>query len=296
MEITTLEQNYANFTNTSKTLGSQLADSVNMLQLDSVNSAVAEAVLQMEGMVSKSPSKMASIPFIGKYLAKTKTDLAEKEIKSSKMVDVVDRLFTSLSTKKDNMMNVMETLFNIKELLITEVAFMIDQEALAREISLDGKGIEVTKAKNLLVQVSQSIVKSRDRISVIDTTCKAAEATTMAVSQLLPALQGELITEMAIQGGLQELKDFKTVFDNTLEIVNNLSEENNSSMIKVLEDVVDLSVTRPTDIARLEETAMSRNAVQSRLKKKLMAAQVQQDKDIKTLTEIRSEQQLLRLL
>jgi len=296
MGITTLEQNYANFTNTSKTLGSQLAESVNMLQLDSVNSAVAEAVLQMESMVSKSPSKMASIPFIGKYLSKAKTDLAEKEIKSSKMVDVVDRLFTSLSTKKDNMMNVMETLFNIKELLVKEVAFMIEQESLAREISMEGKGIEVTKAKNLLVQVSQSIVKSRDRISVIDTTCKAAEATTMAVSQLLPSLQGELITEMAIQGGLQELKDFKTIFDNTLEIVNNLSQENNSSMIKVLEDVVDLSVTRPTDIARLEETAMSRNAVQERLKKKLMAAQVQQDKDIKTLTEIRSEQQLLRLL
>jgi len=296
MEIATLEKNYEDFTNTSKVLGSKLATSVNMLQLDSVNASVAEAVLQMEGMVSKAPSKFAAVPFIGKYLVNAKNQLAEQELKSSKMVDVVERLFSSLTTKKNNMMDVMETLFGIKELLITEVEFMIEQEAIAKNIALDGTGIEVTKAKNLLVQVSQTIVKSRDRISVIDTTCKAAEATTVAVSRLLPALQGELITEMAIQGGLQELKDFKTIFDNTLDIVNTLSEENNTSMIKVLEDVVDLSITRPTDIARLEQTATSRNAVQARLKKKLADAQTQQEKDIKTLGEIRSGQQLLEVL
>lgn len=294
-EISVLEKNYAEFTNTSKTIGSKIAESVSMLQLDSVNDSVAEAVLQMESMVSKSPSKFAQIPLIGKYLTKAKDNYKEQELKSSKMVDVVERLFASLTTKKDNMMNVMETLFSLKELLIKEVTFMIEQESLAKTISVEGQGIDSSKAKNLLVQVSQSIIKSRDRIGIIDATCKSAEATTVAVSQLLPALQGELITEMAIQGGLQELKDFKEIFDSTLEIVNNLSEENNSSMLKVLEDVIDLSVTRPMDIARLENTASQRAQVQGRLKQKLEKARQEQDKNILSLSNMRVTQHVLEI-
>ena len=295
MEISVLEKNYEDFTQKSKTIGKKIATTVSMLQLDSVNESVATAVLQMEGMVSKKPSRFESIPLIGKLMVKAKDNIEHQTLKNASMVEVVDRLFSSLTEKKDNMMQVMETLFGLKELLIEDVKFMIDQESLAKNIAIEGVGIETTKAKNLLVQVSQSIIKSRDRIGIIDATCKSAEASTIAVSQLLPALQGELITEMAIQAGLQELKDFKEIFDNTLSVVNELSQENNSSMIKVLEDVVDLTVVRSTDIVRLENNANARNKTQSDLMAKMTKARADQEKEIETLGRIRQTQQVLEL-
>lgn len=295
--IAILEENYKTFTNTSKDIGSKIAAGVSMLQLSDANSSVAEAVMQIEALTHKGegPSFISKLPLLGKYLVKAKRNLDHESLKSAKVVDVVDRLFNSLNDKKEDIMKVMYTLFELKEQLASEVNTMIEQEAEAKDLATSDEtsNFEKSKAKNLLVQVSQSIIKCKDRIGIIDATCKSAEASTMAISSLLPALQGELITEMAIQGGLQELKEFKAIFDNTMRVVTDLTKENNASMVKVLEDVIDLSVTRPSDIALLESNATSREATQAKLHKKLEDARRQQDSNISTLITLRSNQKTL---
>jgi len=296
-DITTLEQSYSNFTSTSRDIGNKIASSVSMLQLNGTNQSVAEAVIQIEALTNKKESGgvLRNLPMVGKYFKRAEMSMNEQTLKTGKVVDVVDRLFNSLSSKKDNIMEVMETLFNLKEQLSVEVTTMVGHEAEAKAITVSSyaSAFEKAKARNLLVQVSQSIIKCKDRVGIIDTTCKSAEATTMAISSLLPALHGELVTEMAIQGGLQELKEFKIIFDSTMEIVNSLNKENSASMVSVLEDVIDLAVTRPTDLALLTENATNRIKTQERLQKKMEAAKLGQEADIIKISELRSEQKVL---
>jgi len=289
--IEQLEQDYQTFAKSSLTIGRSIANSVSMLQLDNVNESVAAAVLQIEALTNKSipESNLSRLPFFGKFIAKAKESNEQETLRSGKMVDVVDRLFASLTQKKDNIVSVMTTLFELKVQLEEELTEMVKKEATALEISADS-GISGLKARNLLVQVQQSIIKANDRVQIIDATVQSAEASTVAISSLLPSLQGELITEMALQAGLQELKEFKQIFDTTIEVVENLNTANNTSMKSVMLDVVDLAVSRPTDLVRLQKLNDDRTAFRNKLQDKMQAAKEEQLTSLTVLGDVRAGQ------
>jgi len=295
--IEQLELDYQAFANSSKDIGKGIAHSVSMMQLDVVNESVASAVIQIEQMANKGQerSAFAKIPYFGKFIDKAKASVKEEQLRTGKMVEVVDRLFESLNAKKENIVSVMGTLFELKNQLSNEVDVMIEKEALALEIAEDQDSLSGLKARNLLVQVQQSIVKAKDRVQIIDATVRSAEASTMAISSLLPTLQGELITEMAIQSGLQELKEFKQIFDLTIETVESLNTTNNSSMKEVMLDVVDLAISRPHDIARLESLNSDRSKFRDKLQAKMDAAKKEQVKGLEVLANVRSTQPALEV-
>jgi hypothetical protein len=295
--IEQLEQDYQNFAANSRDIGKGIASSVSMLQLDNVNESVASAVVQIESLTNKSEggSALAKLPFFGKWVTKAKDSVKEEQLRSGQMIEVVDRLFNSLNTKKDNIVSVMTTLFELKEQLSNEVEIMVSKEAEAIEISNTDTGINALKARNLLVQVQQSIVKAKDRVQIINATVQSAQASTIAISSLLPTLQGELITEMAIQSGLQELKEFKQIFDTTIGVVEELNATNNSTMKTVMLDVVDLAISRPNDIAKLENLNSERVKFKGQLQAKMDNAKKEQEKGLLVLAEVRTGQQSLEL-
>lgn len=295
MNIKDLETAYSKFSTTSMKLGNQLADNISMLQLDDTNQNVVEAVLEIEKLTNKKEkSFLRKLPLLGRYVGKAEEAITEEKLRNSNITEVVGRLFSSLESKKNNIIDVMEKLYTIKEQLSHDVDEMIELEHTVKEIaSSDLNNMEVSLAKNLMVQVTPSIIKAKDRIGIIDTTCRAAQATTQSISGLLPSLQGELITEMAIQGGLNELKEFKELFDNTMSTVHQLTKENQTNMGQVLEDVIDLSVTTSRDIVAIENSGKERAALHAKLKEKMAKAVKKRDEDIQRLDVVRENQQVL---
>ena len=289
--IEQLEKDYKEFASNSRDIGKSIAKSVSMLQLDDVNESVAGAVIQIERLTNKTEtSALSKLPFFGRFITKAKASVEEEQLRTGKMVEVVDRLFKSLDAKKDNIVTVMHTLFDLKEQLANEVNVMIAKEAEAVDISQNGDDISKFKARNLLIQVQQSIVKAKDRVQIIDATARSAEASTTAISSLLPSLQGELITEMAIQAGLQELKEFKQIFDVTIGVVEELNTTNNSTMKSVMLDVVDLAISRPNDIAKLENLNSDRAKFRDQLQNKMDKAKAEQAKGLEVLATVRQDQ------
>lgn len=289
-----LENQYQDFSANTRDIGKSISQSISMLQLDSVQETIADAVVQIEKITNKTsqPSALSKLPFLGKYLAKAKEDVKAENLKSGNMVEVVDRLFTALEAKKENIVSVSETLFSLKEKLINEVQGLEEQEFQVLEIIEKGSGSEVFKANNLLVQVQPTLISAKDRISVIDATIKSAQVSAIKISSMLPALQGGLITEMSIQAGLQELNDFKEIFDATVNVVEELNRTNNETMNKTLLDVVDLAVANPTKnaVARIESLNNDRAALQAKIKEKMDKAVKEQQKTLKTLAEVRTAQ------
>lgn len=290
--IQDLEQSYKASTLASRDQGNKISESISMLQLSEVDGAIATAIATIEGMTSKGQTKASffgKIPLIGSLIQKAANDLDEKQIRSGQMVEVVNRLFTSLDNKQKNISSVMGTLFELREKMIAEQHSLLDQDAAGTVLAEDN-GMVGFKAKNVLVQVKHSLTKQHDRIQIIETTIQAAQASSLQISAMLPSLQGELVSEMAIQAGLQELKEYKQIFDTTVDLVADINQRNNESMKAVLLDVVDLAVNTKSDIGRLEATAASREKFQQELRTKMQKAVKLRDEQLVKLTEVRKIQ------
>ena len=291
--IDELENNYKAFSQASKSQGNKIADSISMLQLNEVNDSIANAISTIEGMTDKGApgrkSFFAKIPVIGTLVNKAADNLDERNIKSGQMVDVINRLFNSLDSKQKNIGTVMHTLYGLRDQMASEHSQLLIQDESATILSQEDN-MTGFKAKNLQVQVKQSLIKQKDRIQIIDTTIQAAQASSLQISSMLPSLQGELVSEMAIQAGLQELKEYNQIFHTTVDLVNEISEQNEESMQEVLLDVVKLSVNDTMSADRLKKTQTKRKAFQSKLRNELSEAKVNREKKIEVLTEIRIEQ------
>lgn len=267
--ITQLEQQYEDFSANTLAIGTKLAASVKELQTTEVQESIANAVIAIEKVTHKEKSFFQKIPGIGKFITAAKETAKETSIREGNMVDVIDRLFKSLNKKKDTIVAVSESLYELKGQLETQVLGLIDQEVLVLELSnAKDETLETFKARNLLVQIQPTIIKAKDRIGVINVTIQSAQVSAQKIASMLPALHGELITEMSIQTGLQELKEFKEIFDATVEVVEELSHNNNISMNKVLLDVADLAVNKPTAkaLARIENTNAERTKLAMEIK------------------------------
>lgn len=293
--ITQLEQQFEVFTADQRDLGKSISTSISMLQLDQVQEAIASAVVEIEKVTNKSEkaSIFQKIPLLGKFISAAKESSAEEQLREGNMVEVVDRLFNSLSAKKDNIVSVANTLFDLKEKLQTQVIGLTSQEEEVKQIAyVEKESRDTFQAKNLLVQISPTIQKAVDRIDVIDVTIKSAQVSASKISALLPSLHGDLITELAIQAGLQELKDFKQIFDATVDVVEELSATNNTTMNEVLLDVADLAVNKPTTkaLARIESTNAARIKLSGEIRAKMKEAVIQRDVALETISEARQAQ------
>ena len=290
--IEQLASEYEAFAATSRDIGKSIASSVSMLQLDAVQESIASAVIEIEKVTNKTNKKsfFESIPGLGKFITKAKAD--EENLKSGNMVEVVDRLFESLNAKRQNIETVAMSLYDLKERLLEQIKCLEKQEKEVLEVS-KVDGADSFKAKNLRVQIAPVLGKSIDRVDIINVTIKSAQVSAQRISSMLPSLHGDLITEMSIQAGLQELKDFKQVFDATVDVVEELSATNNSTMGEVLRDVADLAVNKPTTkaLARISNTNQERIKLAEDIKAKMISARKQQDEALVVLSEARQTQQ-----
>ena len=291
--IAQLEQQYEDFSANARDIGKGIANSVSMMQLDAVQESIASAVIEIEAVTNKTNKKsfFEAIPGLGKFIASAKKDKDAEDLRTGNMIEVVDRLFNSLKAKKDNIETVASSLFDLKEKLIDQIASLEVQENEVKLIAYED-GRDSFKAKNLLVQITPTLSKAIDRVDVIEVTIKSAQVSAQKISAMLPALHGDLITEMSIQAGLQELKDFKQVFDATVDVIEELSATNNQTMGEVLRDVADLAVNRPTDkaLARIENTNSQRIKLAEDIRNKMSLAVKQRDKSLIIMTEARQAQ------
>lgn len=291
MNIEQLEAGYDAFTNEHNRIATGIAKSMSHLDLKEVKDSIAEAALQMQDLVATpEPSALSRIPFIGKYIAKAGKAVDEEKLRTASIQEVVDHLFNSLSDKKDNIMRVMESMYELQGRLKEEAQGLLTQEALAEELIANESGIAVSRAKNLLVQIKDSLIKIKDRIQIISGTIASAEASAIKISSMLPSLRGELITELAISGGLKELDEFREIFNATVDVIETVNVNNSKNMQKIMLDVVDLAVSTPRNLARLEDLNSNRTNFTNQLKEKMLNAEKARDIGLAKLTSIQKEQ------
>ena len=282
--IQDLESSFEEFTKVSRDEGKAISKNISMLQLDTVRDSIAESIMTIEGMVNRE-DKVGILGKFGitKWISKGKAKLDEESMKNGKMTETIDRLFKSMSDKQDNIMKVMESLYQIKEKLQNEMHIILRQQQEAAPLAQEDSFVGM-KARNILVQLQKTVLKTKERIETIDATLKAAEASSMQISAMMPALQGELVTELSIQAGLQELKEYKETFDATMNMIEEINSINQETVGNVLSAVVELSIsTGGTEVARIEKNQEMRNNLRTKLAKTLEERRQEQEQAIERL-------------
>lgn len=295
-DITKLETQYADLHSQSLDIGKQLASSIDMLSIGDTKELIAKSIVEMESLVNRKESMLERLPFMGKYFAKARDAAKEETIKSANMVETVERLFTTLKNKKDNMMEIMEEIYKIREFTKQYAEHLDKQKAEITEYLDEVRGtddelsMDATKAKNLLVQVSPSLIKARDNVATMNGILNTAQMAATKISAMLPALQGEMQTELAINAGLSELKEFKEVFDATSDLIHEVSYTNSENLNATILEVTALEVSDPKHVARLEEAQVKRIKLNKQLKEQQTLALENQNKTIDRLEKITQNQ------
>lgn len=295
-DITKLETQYADLHSQSLDIGKQLASSIDMLSIGDTKELIAKSIVEMESLVNRKESMLERLPFMGKYFAKARDAAKEETIKSGNMVKTVERLFKTLKNKKDNMMEIMEEIYKIREFTKQYAEHLDKQKTEITEYLDEVRGtddelsMDATKAKNLLVQVSPSLIKARDNVATMNGILNTAQMAATKISAMLPALQGEMQTELAINAGLSELKEFKEVFDATSDLIHEVSYTNSQTLNSTILEVTELEVSDPKHIARLEEAQVARIKLNKELGQRRKLALENQNKTIDRLERITQNQ------
>lgn len=288
-----LQQQFTKVHQESLGVGRELAESIDMMSVGEVRETIAKSVVEMESLVNRESSFLEKLPWAGKYLAKARDSAKTESAATGKMVEVVDRLFSTLKAKNDTVMNVMERIYQMRAHMLQYVDVLQKQEAaLEKFLEDEGDTFEAQKARNLLVQVKPSIVKARDRLAVMTGTLNSASQASETISSMLPSLQGELQTELAIKASMNELREYKQLFDATIESVEELNYANNKQIQETVLEVGSMSISNPTNLARLAKNQEERQEMHRKLHANTVAAKEAQLKALDQLDQIQSKQTL----
>lgn len=291
--ITDLQNEFQAVHAESLAVGKQLAESIDMLSIGDVRETIAKSIVEMESMVNRKSSLLEKLPWAGRYLAKARDAAkAENMQQNGSMVKTVDRLFKTLTKKNESVMDVMERLYGIRQHLTQYVSILREQESqVLAFLEKEGDTFEAQKAKNLLVQIKPSIVKSIDRLEIMSGTLNSAQVASQAISGMLPSLQGELQTELAIKASMTELKEFKDLFENTLDLIEDLNYQNNKDVQETVLEVNQLAIQNPRNLKRLEAAQKERRMLHLELAKRNEEARENQAIALERLTNIQADQQ-----
>lgn len=291
--ITDLQNEFQTVHAESLAVGKQLAESIDMLSIGDVRETIAKSIVEMESMVNRKSSLLEKLPWAGRYLAKARDAAkAENMQQNGSMVKTVDRLFKTLTKKNESVMDVMERLYGIRQHLTQYVSILREQESqVLAFLEKEGDTFEAQKAKNLLVQIKPSIVKSIDRLEIMSGTLNSAQVASQAISGMLPSLQGELQTELAIKASMTELKEFKDLFENTLDLIEDLNYQNNKDVQETVLEVNQLAIQNPRNLKRLEAAQKERRMLHLELAKRNEEARENQAIALERLTNIQADQQ-----
>jgi hypothetical protein len=293
MNITQLETNYSDMHSQSLKISKSLVKQIDMLSVGEAKELIANSIVEMESLVNRKTSFFEKMPMFGKYLAKAKDEAKQHQIKSGSMTKAVDRLFHTLNNKNEQMMTVMQEIFKIREHTIQYVAALKEQEAQIEAYLAENdatESMDALKARNLLVQIKPSILKATDNIATMAGTLNAAGMASTKISGMLPALQGELQTELAINAAATQLKEFKEIFDGTVDLIEELSHQNSKEVRETVLQVTDIQVTNPKHIARLEQNQKDREQLHLELQKRRERAEEDQKDQLNLLTQLTNNQ------
>ena len=283
---------------------SLLAEKIGMLELDETGEFVTNSVMQLQelamgnkkidsGLWGKTKGTLLALPGV-KTLAGAvgaiKDEAEKQSITNGSVRDLAEKLFGSLESKKDTIESTTISIMTIEEAREINLVEMNKMLGAVNEIidSPDTSPKELFQAKNMLIQVEEAIMQSQTKVDQVSTILEVAQASTYQITSLLPSIKSNFLDDMAINAGLQHLLQYKSMYDATVNLVNDIQETNADKINETMLDVVDITISvAQTD--RLTRIGQKRIDGHKKLVELTTKQFKKQDESIQALAGIKKE-------
>lgn len=250
-----------------------LSDMVKVMDLGETKKIIIDAMGEINKM-SRKKGESAVTRFLrnfgaGKLIDKVKDDVSDTIIEGSSVAEVSQRLLDAVVTKRDNVSNIVDKLFNLKQTMLDS-----HQNLKAIVGGIDEYWEQFDEREkfhllNLKSEILETMSFHEDNILSADGTIRAAEMATTQISQMIPKLRSQVNDSMIIRGSLNELEELTSLCDTISEACAEMRSENRDKMEQTLLSVLDKSVVSDKQIALIDQNARRQLEIQSTLANKI---------------------------
>ena len=254
-----MKDQFTNLQDEAYVISQRLADDISMLELDDTKVMITDAIQQLQdfaganeavsiGFMSSVGSKLLMIPGAKTAMGAIGAikDEAEKQaIATGSIKDAAEKLFGTLENKQGTLEKTTYSVMEIKERRVLDMdTLKLMQKELDFILANDEtEDIEIFQARNMIIQVKEALIQSDSKIGQVEIIIEAAQSSTFAITSLLPKIKNNFLDDLTISAGLNHLLQYKSMFDETLKLVNDIEEHNFSKINQAMLDVVDLNIT-----------------------------------------------------
>lgn len=286
----------------------KLAEDISMLELDETKEMIQQAIAELEsfaganeavsiGFFGKIGNGLLALPGVGAIagaVGAIKDEADKQAIASGNIKDAAERLFATLENKQKTLE---KTTYSVMEISQRRNADLVTLEEMEAELiailenpETDPK--ENFQARNMIIQVKEALIQSTSKIDQVEIIIESAQSSTFAITSLLPKIKNNFLDDLTISAGLNHLLQYKSMFDETLALVNNIEEHNFAKINQAMIDVVDLNITT-SETDRLTRMSNDRLKAHDQLIDKTKDQIQKQTKSIAELTVVQGKMQQL---
>lgn len=306
--VFSLKEQFTTLQDAAHVQSEKLAEDISMLELDETKEMITNAIAELEafaganeavsiGFMSKIGSGLLALPgakAIAGAVGAIKDEKEKQALASGNIKDAAARLFKTLENKQKTLEKTTYSVMAIKERRDQDLGALKEMEKELEAIlsSPDTTPQEQFQGRNMIIQVKEALIQSTSKISQVGIIIEAAQSSTFAITSLLPKIKNNFLDDLTISAGLNHLLQYKSMFDETLALVNNIEEHNFEKINKAMIDVVDLNITTAqTD--RLTRMSKGRVEAHKALVDKTAKQIQKQTKSIGELTQVQNEMSLI---
>ena len=247
----------------------QLSNIVRVIDMGETQKIIVDVMTTVSQMSRKKEENVASRWLrnigLGKVVDRAKDSAVEAMTEGQTVAEVSKRLLDAINTKKAEVSNIMEQLFDLKQNMLDSYQQM--------QMIVDGidenwgsfNERDQFHLRGLKAEILETMSHHRDNITSAAGTIKAAEMANTQISQMVPKLRSQINDSMSIRGSLEQLRNLTELCQTVGDACSEMRVENRQAMETTLIEVLDRSVISKTRLALIESNMKEQERFQKRL-------------------------------
>lgn len=272
LKVSEIRDLYTKILDESSNNSGQLADLVKVMDLGETRDLIIQTMTQINALTRKpesSASRFLRKFGLGTIIDKSRNAVEETVIEGKSVREVSSNLLTAITSKRDNVLRLIDSLYDLKESMVNSYTGMSNVIAGIDEAWNSYSDREHTQLLIVKSEILETMSYHQDNIVSADGTIKAAESSMVQISQMIPKLRTQINDSMAIRGILNELEEITTICSTVSDVASELRVENRKTMENALLTVIERSVITDKGLALIDSNMRAQQEIQVKLQNKI---------------------------
>lgn len=264
LTIHEVKAEYNIFMNNSKAQSDEIADVINVEEMQDIADLIKQFNERLEGVVEVQPQntvekatgktieRLAMIPFLGKLLEGEAKEAKEKEAASKTARQILQEMFDVFTEKANVLEQSYEKAFKLRGILIGKEKDLEKFSVQVKYLALHADGLDKIAAIKLGGLVESNKLKNKEKIyNKLDFILQFIEDQLTTISLMMPGIETGLVEDSEISTFLTSVSEMNKIFKSLTDLSNAVGKTSSEKVMNLITEVND-SMTTTVDVQHLE--------------------------------------------